>query len=76
MVTGHENTSEVVHILDQIEAEYIAATRGLTGFAEGAKHAAITARLENMGRLHTHLQVIVGDEAIKLVAERLETIDE
>jgi hypothetical protein len=73
---NQNNQSEVARLLQQIEAEYLAATRGLAGFAEGAKHAAITARLENMGRLHTSLHTIVGDQAIKLVAERLETIDE
>ena len=37
--------SEVAQILQQIEAEYIAAQRGLTGLAEGATHEAITARM-------------------------------
>jgi hypothetical protein len=68
--------SEVAQLLAQIETEYIAARRGMSGFAEIAKHAAITARLENMGRLHAHLQEIVGEDAIRLIAERLETLPE
>ena len=69
-----ENASEVVRILRQIEAEYRAAQYGLTGFAEGASHEAITARLENLGKLHTNLAAIVGDRATKLLVECLESI--
>lgn len=68
--------SEVARLLDQIEAEYLAAQRGLTGFAESAAHKAITARIENLAQLHEDLRIIVGDEAIKLLAERLENIPE
>jgi hypothetical protein len=68
--------SEVARLLAQIEAEYLAAQRGLSGLAVTARHTAITARLENMGRLHTHLQEIVGEDAIRLIAERLETLPE
>lgn len=66
--------SEVAQLLQRIEAEYLAAQRGLTGFAEGASHAAITSRMEKIGKLHEDLRAIVGEEAIKLVAERLEMI--
>jgi hypothetical protein len=68
------NVSEVAQLLAQIEAEYIAATRGISGFASTAKHAAITARMENLGQLHENLRAIVGDDAIRLMAERLEVI--
>jgi len=68
------NQSEVAHLLNQIEAEYLAATRGLSGFAATAKHEAITARMENVGRLHEDLRAMVGDDAIRLLAERLENI--
>jgi hypothetical protein len=68
------NQSEVARLLSLIETEYLAAQRGLTGFAESAKHAAITARMENMGRLHEHLRAIVGEDATRLMAERLEII--
>ncbi len=66
--------SAVAQLLSRIESEYVAAQRGLSGFAESAKHAAITARMENLGQLHEDLRAIVGDDAMRLMAERLETI--
>jgi len=69
-----ENTSEVAHILIQIETEYRAAQYGVTGFAEGARHEAITARMEKVGRLHEDLRALVGNDAIRLLVERLENI--
>jgi hypothetical protein len=74
MEPGRQNQSEVARILQQIETEYKAATSGLTGLAQCAKHAAITARMEHMGLLHQDLQAIVGNDAIRLIAERLEII--
>lgn len=68
------NQSEVARILQQIETEYIAAQRGLIGIAQSARHAAINARMEHMGLLHKDLCAIVGDDAIRLIAERLEVI--
>jgi hypothetical protein len=68
------NQSEVTQLLATIESEYVAAQRGLTGFAESAKHAAITARMEHIGRLHEDLRAIVGDDAIRMITERLETV--
>ncbi len=67
--------SEVARLLEQISAEYEAAQRGLQGFAYGsAKHEFITARMENVGRLHGELQAIVGDSAIALVAEAMNNV--
>ncbi len=69
------NQSEVARILEQISLEYEAAQRGLYGFAYGAaKHEFITARMENMGNLHSKLQDIVGESAIELVAEALSNL--
>jgi hypothetical protein len=66
------NQSEVARLLEQISLEYEAAHRGLYGFASGtAKHEFITARMENMGNLHSKLQEIVGESAIEMVAETL-----
>lgn len=71
------NQSEVARLLDQIEATYTAARRGLVGFAESAKHQAITAKMEHMARIHEQLKTLVGeDEAAQLLIERLETITE
>lgn len=66
--------SEVAQLLGQIETEYIAAMRGISGLAVTAKHEAITTRMENLGQLHEDLRAIVGDDAIRLLAERLESI--
>ena len=74
MRTEDAHSSEVARLLNQIETEYTAATRGLTGFAETARHAAITARMENLGKLHANLRALVGDEATRLLAERIETL--
>lgn len=68
------NQSEVAQLLARIEREYLAATQGLTGLAVTAKHQAITARSENMGRLHEKLRALVGDDATRLMAERLEAL--
>ena len=72
MEPGRRNHSEIARILQQIETEYLAAQRGLTGLAQSARHAAISARMEHMGLLHKDLQAIVGNDAIRLIAERLE----
>ena len=73
MLGAHEQRSEVARLLAQIGAEYEAAQRGLSGLSYGtSKHEFITARMENMGQLHTELQSIVGgDAAIAMVAEQL-----
>ena len=68
------NQSQIANLLRQIEEEYIAAQNGLDGLAAVAKHEAISARMENLGKLHGDLRAIVGDEAIKLFAECLENI--
>ena len=71
-----ENQSDVARILAQICAEYEASNNGLYGLAQGtARHAFITARLENMGKLHEQLQELVGEQAIGLIAQRLDQLD-
>jgi hypothetical protein len=71
-----QNTSQsdVSRLLQQIEQEYQAAQAALHGYAMTAQHAFITARLEHMGRLHDHLEQMVGADAIRLIAERLEEL--
>ena len=72
MAESKGNKSEVARILEQISLEYEAAYRSMYGFAAGsAKHEFITARMENMGNLHSKLQEIVGESAIEMVAEAL-----
>ena len=75
MLGAHEQRSEVARLLAQITAEYEAAQRGMTGLSLGtSQHAFITARMENMGQLHSQLQSIVGDAAIAMIAEELNNI--
>ena len=75
MQGAYEQGSEVAKLLSQISEEYEAAQRGLTGLAYGtAKHEFITARMERMGQLHTELQSLVGDQAIALVTEQLNSM--
>lgn len=70
-----EHHSEIARLLSQISAEYEAAQRGLTGLSYGtSQHEFITARMENMGQLHSQLQSIVGDSAIALIADRLNAV--
>jgi hypothetical protein len=75
MLGMQEQRSEVVRLLAQISAEYEAAQRGLSGLAYGiSQHEFITARMENMGRIHTQLQSLVGEAAIAMIAEQLNNI--
>jgi hypothetical protein len=75
MLKANEQRSEVARLLSQISAEYEAAQQGLTGLSYGmSQHEFITARMENMGHLHNQLQSIVGDAAIAMIADRLNTI--
>jgi hypothetical protein len=72
MTGANEQRSDVARILAQISAEYEAAQRGLTGLSYGiSQHEFITAKMENMGRLHNELENIVGDQAIALIAEQM-----
>jgi len=71
-----ENKSEIARILAQIAQEYEAGHNGLYGLTQGtARHNFITARMENMARLQHELEKLVGDQAIGLVAQRLDLVD-
>ena len=75
MLKAHEHGSEVARLLSQISAEYEAAQQGLKGLSYGmSQHEFITAKMENMGQLHSQLQSIVGDAAIAMIADRLSII--
>ncbi len=75
MLRAHKQRSEVARLLAQISAEYEAAQRGLRGLAHGvSQHEFITARMENMGQLHSELQSLVGDVAIAMIADQLNAI--
>jgi hypothetical protein len=66
--------SEVARLLEQIDQQYEAAQRGMSGLAQGAaRHAFITARMERMGQMHQELGHLIGaDQAIQLVVETLD----
>jgi hypothetical protein len=67
--------SEVARLLRQITVEYEAAQQGLTGLSFGmSQHEFITAKMERMGQIHNELHSIVGDAAIALIADELDTI--
>ena len=70
----HENHSEVARLRQRIAEEYEAAQRGLTGLCLGtAKHAFITARMEQIGTCHEALKGLVGEgEAARIMTETLE----
>ena len=72
MLEAQEQRSEVARLLSAISAEYEAAQRGLSGLSYGvSQHEFITARRENMWQLHNQLQTIVGDVAIAMIADQL-----
>jgi hypothetical protein len=73
MVDAHCPRSEVACLLARIREEYEAAQRGLSGLASGtSQHAFISAKMENIGTLHTQLHDLVGDAAIAMIAEHFE----
>jgi len=67
----NEPCSEVARLRHQIAQEYEAATRGLTGLAQGtAQHRFITTRMERIADHHQTLTYLVGaQEATRIVGE-------
>ena len=76
MLRYEEHGSEVARLLSKITSEYEAAQRGLSGLAYGtSQHEFISARMESMGQLHSELQTIVGDSAMALIVDALDSVD-
>ena len=72
MSGAQEQRSEVADLLLRIRVEYEAAQRGLEGFTYGtSQHEFITARMKNMGQIHTQLQTLVGDVAMAMIVDQL-----
>lgn len=66
------NQSEVARLIQQLDAECEAARLAMHGYAEVAKHAYITSRMERMGALHEELRAIVGEEeAVKVLVKAM-----
>lgn len=70
--------SRVSRLLAAIEQEYVAAERGMSGYAVVSTHTAITRHMERMTEGVNELVRLVGDEhqAMTLVAERLDQAGE
>ena len=74
---SEQNKSEVARLLNLIQKEYEAAQNGLSGLALGtARHSFITTRTENIGKLHTELEELVGEGAMAMVIQVLESAPE
>ena len=72
-----ENKSEIARLMQRIQDEYKSASRALYSPAIVAKHEFITKRMEGIEEAHEELQTIVGqEEAIKLVVEKISSIEE
>jgi hypothetical protein len=68
-----QNQSEVARLKAQIAAEQESAQRAMNSSAYGTcQHRFITARMENMGRLHDQLEVLVGSEANRVLVEAMQ----
>jgi len=65
--------SEVARLKEQIQREYDAAQQALSGLASGtARHAFITAKMENVYCAHEQLITLVGpEEATVILAHTL-----
>lgn len=70
-----QHPSDVARLLDLINTEYDAARRGLSGTALGvSQHQFITAKMERMELLHQELRSHVGEQAMVLIAQTLDTV--
>lgn len=69
--------SEVALLLNQIREEYEAAMRGISGLAQGtSRHAFITTRMENMGKLNEQLGELTGPDSMMLVVQMMNQVDQ
>ena len=76
-VGTHEVKSEVTRLMQQIEAEFQSASQALHGLTQGnAQHAFITKRMENIGGLHERLRELIGNEAMPLIVDKLDQLQQ
>ncbi len=69
-------SSEIKHLLAQIEAEHLACRRGLSGLSSGtARHEFINKRQQQIDAHHSRLLELIGDSATQRVAEMIECAD-
>jgi hypothetical protein len=77
MLEMEEHDSEVARLLARFRAEYEAAQYGLSGLAFGtSQHRFITAKMENMWKVHEELHELVGDTAMAMIAEDLNQLSD
>ena len=77
MLEMEKHDSEVACLLARFCAEYEAAQRGLSGLAFGtSQHKFITAKMENMWKVHAELHNLVGDTAMAMIAEDLSQLSD
>ena len=75
MENTQEQGSEVARVLRQIREEHESAYLGLEGLAYGtSQHDFITQKMENISRWHDELKGLVGDRAMGLIAEQLDSL--
>ncbi|GER89048.1 hypothetical protein KDW_32100 [Dictyobacter vulcani] len=68
-----QHPSDVVRLLELIDAEYTAARRGLSGTASGvSQHQFITSKMERMELLHQELRTHVGEQAMVLITQTID----
>ena len=77
MLEMEKYDSEVACLLARFCAEYEAAQRGLSGLAFGtSQHKFITAKMENMWKVHKELNSLVGDTAMAMIANELNQLSD
>jgi hypothetical protein len=77
MLEMEEHDSEVARLLARFRAEYEAAQYGFSGLAFGtSQHKFITAKMENMWKVHAELHELVGDTAMAMIAEDLDQLSD
>jgi hypothetical protein len=77
MLEMEKNDSEVARLLARFRAEYEAAQYSFSGLAFGtSQHKFITAKMENMWKVHAELHELVGDTAMAMIAEDLNQLSD
>jgi hypothetical protein len=77
MLEMEKHDSEVARLLARFRAEYEAAQWGFSGLAFGtSQHKFITAKMENMWKVHAELHDLVGDTAMAMIAEDLNQVSD
>ena len=72
-VPCEQNRSEVARLKERLDEECAAAHQALYGYAQTGKHEYITARMENVGRVHDELIERIGQqEATEMLVKAMD----